>query len=427
MVSRRSVLKKSVAAASALAAPYFVPARVLGKDGAVAPSNQITMGVIGYGNRCKSLMPAFLSFKELRCLAMCDVQEARRADGKKTVDSHYGNADCTPLHDFRELLGRGDIQSVLIATGNRWHAMASIMAARAGKDVYSEKPICMTIEEGRALVETCNRLGTIYQAGHQRRSVDSFKFMVDVVQNQLIGKLHTIIWQVWQGAAIKPQPNKPVPAGMDWDMWLGPTAWHEYNPARHLTWQYFWDTADGMLTDMGTHWADIAQWAHQSDRTGPIEFEGEATFDPTAMSETPVTGEIRSVYADGVKMNMVQKDRFQDRFIRFIGDKGWIQLDDDTNIITAEPKSLLKLQAKGGRGWNDPGGHIGNWLSCIKTRQKTVCDPETAFRAISCCLLGNVALRLGRKLKWDPAAEKFVGDEEANRMLSRAVRGPWRL
>ncbi len=427
-VSRRKVLKTAgIAAASALAAPYFVPARVLGKDGAVAPSNQITLGVIGYGNRARSILPHFLRFPEIRCIAASDVQEKRLEACKQTIDQHYKNNDAKTHADFRELLGRSDIQAVFIATGNRWHGMGSIMAMRAGKDVYSEKPICLTLEEGRAIVETSKRTGAIYQAGHQRRSVDSYKFQCDCVKKGVLGKLKTIIWQVWEGRGIKPTPNEAVPKGLDWDMWLGQTPWHDYNAARMLGWQYFYDTADGMLTDMGAHYADISQWGHNSDDTGPIEYEGEATWDTTAMSDTPITGEVRATYADGVKMVMVQKGAFKDRFIRFEGENGWIQVDDETDVVTASAESILRLRGAGGRGWADTGGHIGNWLEGIKSRQLTVANPETAFRATSICLILNICLRLGRKVKWDPKAEKFLGDDGANRMLSRAIRGPWHL
>lgn len=429
-LSRRSLLRKSAVAASALAAPYFVPARVLGKDGAVAPSNQITLGVMGYGNRCRPDLDHFLTFKEVRCLAAADVKEFQRNACKKRVDQHHANDDCRTYADFREMLARDDIQAMLIVTGNRWHAPASIMAARAGKDVYSEKPICMTIEEGRALVQTCNRLGTVYQAGHQRRSVDSFRFMVDAVQKGMIGKLHTVRWQVWPNTVIKPEAPTPVPPGFDYDMWLGPTPFHPHSPSRVNRWQYFYDTADGMLTDMGCHWADITQWGHNSDHTSPVEFEGQAVFPTDSMSDVCVTAQARAVYADGVAVEMLQQGRFEDRYIRFIGDKGWIQLDDHTNVITAEPRSILKARgaaAAARGGWDNTADHIGNFLRCVRTRQPTICNPETAFRATTLCLLTSICLRLGKKLRWDPVAERFLNDDDANRMLSRPTRAPWHL
>ncbi|HYE20438.1 MAG TPA: Gfo/Idh/MocA family oxidoreductase [Tepidisphaeraceae bacterium] len=422
--SRRRVLKGM---ATAIAAPYFVPARVLGKDGAVAPSNQVTLGVIGYGNRARSILPHFLRLPEVRCIAASDVQAKRLDQCKQLVDGHYKNADLKAHPDFRELLGRGDVQAVFIATGNRWHGMGSIMAMRAGKDVYSEKPICLTIEEGRAIVNAANRTGAIYQAGHQRRSVDSYRFVVECVRKGLIGKLTEIEWQCWTGTAVKPRKDEPVPAGLDWDMWLGQTPWHEYNAARMQQWQLFYDTAEGWLTDMGVHYTDIAQWGNDSDHTGPVEFEGSANWDPGAMSDTPITGEVTATYADGVRMRMIQKGAFGERYIKFTGDKGHIRLDDHTDVVTAEPREILRRRGAGGKSWADTGGHIGNWLNSIKTRQPAVANPETAFRATAICLILNICLRLGRKVKWDPVAEKFVGDEEANRMLSRAVRGPWRL
>ena len=422
--SRRGLLRGALAAS---AAPWFVPARALGKDGAVAPSNQVTLGVIGYGNRCTVVLDHFMSFKEVRPLAVSDCRAQRREAGKKAVDAKYGNGDCKMHADFRELLARQDVQAVLIATGNRWHGLGSIMAARAGKDVYSEKPICLTLEEGRMLVNTMAATGAVYQAGHQRRSVDSYRFMVDCVHRQKIGKLQSIVAQQWTGPAIKPTPVQKPPEGLDWDMWLGQTPWHEFTPARFNNWQYFWDTAEGILTDMGCHYTDIAQWGNQSDRTGPETFEARGVFDPEACSDTPVTGECRARYASGVELIMKQQAGFNDRYIQFNGTEGWIRLDDATNVITASNPVILRDRRAGGKGWDDTGDHIGNFLRCIRTRQATISNPETAFRAQSICLLNTIAMRLGRKLEWSPAGETFTKDEDANRMKARPPRAPWRL
>jgi predicted dehydrogenase len=412
------------------ATPTILPPSVFGLDGTVAPSNRIVMATLGVGNRAQDILAHFMGNREIHMRAVCDCRADRLQRGKEKVDGFYKNQDCQTHRDFRELLARPDIDAVFIATGVRWHGVASLYAAQAGKDIYSEKPVTLSIAEGRALVETCKRLGTIYQAGHQRRSVDSYKFMAEVARRGLIGKVHTVLMQVWEGPAIPNQPCTAVPEGFDYEMWLGQSPWRPFNWAHVNGFMFFWDFSDGVLTEMGCHYTDLMQFGLETDTTGPIEFEGTAEFpDPkTAYSETPLRGEVRCRYANGVTGIMRQTGKFEDRFIRFIGDRGWIQVDDQTDVVTAEPKSLLGLRRDmGDKGWADTSGHIGDLVRGIKTRTATICHPETAHRANSIGQLMNLCLRLGRKLQWNPAAEKFIKDEEANRMLARAIRPPWHL
>ena len=427
-VSRRRFLRDAAAAlGGAAAAPVLVPASALGKGGAVAPSDQITLGVIGYGGRCRRVLGHFLTFKEVRCLGVCDVRASQRRAAKTRIDTHHGTRDCKTCNDLGELLARDDIDTVLLATGDRWHTLGSILTARAGKDMYCEKPISMTIAEGRALADTMARLGTVYQAGHQRRSVDSYRFQVEAARSGMIGKLHTILCRVWTGPSRKPEAPRPVPPGFDYDTWLGPTPYHPYTNARVRGWNYFWDTGAGPIIGMGCHYTDIAQWGHDSDDTGPVAYEGEAVFNPDNFYETPISGEVRCTYTDGVKLVLRSIGTFAQRFIRFIGTKGWIQVDDQTNLVTAEPKSLLKTRGIAARSWAHTGDHIRNFLDCVRTRERTVCDAESAHRATTICHIASICLRLGSSLKWDPKAERFPGNDEANRMISRAMRAPWTL
>jgi len=424
-LSRRQFLKR---AATAAALPLVIPGSVLGLNGAVAPSNRIVFGSIGVGNRARATLPNFLSFAEIQWLAVCDCRADRLKSAKEIVDRHYGNQDCTAYPDFRDLLARKDVDAVSIATGNRWHGLGSIYAARAGKDIYCEKPVTLTIAEGRKLVETCRRFGTIYQAGTQRRSTASYRFAVEMVRQGKLGRLHTVEMQVWVGPAIDNEKATPVPDGWNYDLWLGQTPWYPFVPARVNGWQYFWDTAEGILTDMGCHYTDQMQWALDTDQTGPLEFEAQAEFpDPVKYcSDTPITAMGRCKYANGVTGVMYQRGAFKERYIRFIGDAGWIQVDDQTDVVTAEPKSILSLKGTGGAGWGDASGHVRNLLHSIRSRTPTVCNPEVAHRAITICQAWNIGLRLGRKLKWDPVKERF-DLEEANRMLYREPRAPWRM
>ena len=422
--SRRRFLRNTAFAA----APLIVPGRVLGLDGGVAPSNRIRFGVIGIGPRARDTLPTFLSFPETSWAAVSDCRADRLRNAKEMVDKHYGNTDCRAYPDFQEMLAQPDIDAVMIATGNRWHGLASIYAARAGKDIYCEKPVTLTVREGRALADTCRRFGVVYQAGTQRRATASYRFARDLVRQGRIGRLHTIEMQVWEGAAIPHQDPVPAPAGWDYDRWLGQAPWRPFTTGRTNAWPYFWDTADGMLTDMGAHYTDQAQWVLGTDDTGPVHFEGTARFpDPAKfMSETPITAEVRARYGNGVTAVMYQRGGFADRTLRYIGDEGWVRVDDHTDAVTASNPALLDLRTRGGAGWSNPSDHIRDFLDCIRTRRQPACHAEAAHRAQSICQCMNISLRLGRPLDWDPAKEEF-NDPEANRMLSREPRSPWRI
>ncbi len=428
--TRRGFLKRlGVAAGSAAVAPYVVPDTSTGAAAEVAsPSERVTMSIMGCGNRGPKVMEHFLRQPDVQWLACCDCRQERLLAAKKKVDAQTGNTDCAAYRDFRELFARPDLDAVLIATGARWHAVGSIYAARAGKDIYSEKPISLTLAEGRALVETTGRLGTIYQAGYQRHSVDSFRFAVQCAQRERIGELKEIICNFWECPAIKATPPVPVPEGFWYDMWLGTTPWHPFSWGRVNGWRYVWDTGGGMVDGMGCHWTDLAQWANRAEHTGPVKAEVEqvAWAPPGSLSEVPVSCRVALTYANGVRCIMESKGKFADRYIRFVGTEGWIQVRDATNTVTAEPASLLRLRAISAKGWGDPGDHIRNFLEGVKTRRRTVCHPEAAHRAMTVCHLTNIALRLGRTLHWDPDKETFPGDPEADTMRARAPRPPWR-
>jgi predicted dehydrogenase len=305
--------------------------------------------------------------------------------------------------------------------------MASMFAAHAGKDIYCEKPISLTLGEGRRLVETCRRFGTIYQAGTQRRSTASYRFAREMVLQGKIGRVHTVEAQVWTGATVPHGKAAPVPEGWNYDMWLGPVPWRPYVQGRAQNWMCFWDTGEGMHTDMGTHYTDQMQWVLGTDSTGPVEFETSDIVwpDPAKfMSETALSGTFRCRYASGVKGVIYQRGGFKDRYIRYIGDEGWIQVDDDTDLVTAHPASLLGLRSSTGAGWDNASDHISNLLSSIRSRRPAMCNPEVAHRAQSIVGAMTISARLNRKLKWDPVKEQFDNDE-ANRMLWREPRAPW--
>jgi predicted dehydrogenase len=429
--NRREFTRQTVAAAaSAFAAPYFVPATALGQGGRAAPSERITLGVIGIGPRCRYVLGGMLPQPDVQCVAIADVQQNRRQEGKKMVDDHYGNRDCALLVDFRELLARDDIDAVLIATGDRWHAPASILAAEAGKDVYSEKPCGLTIELCQQLADKIDRTKRVFQAGTQRRSVANFQHAVDLAHSGKLGKIHTLHASVYtpqlQNNWLPGQPT-PRPEVVDWNMWLGPAPWRPYNKEYvDGAWRGYWDFDSGAkLLDWGAHTVDLCQWANQSDDTMPIEFE-------------PAEKQITAKYANGVKLVLDFLDTpFGQRPgwiqhlgtcpVRFEGEEGWVEVGDSGGI-EIEPKSLRDElgQLPDKESGLDVQAHSRNFFDCIKSREAPAANARVMRHSHIACHAAALSWILGRKLELDPVKEEFVDDVEANHLRSRPARD-WRV
>jgi predicted dehydrogenase len=429
-LNRRSFLRRTTQlAASTVAFPYIVPSSVLGKAGSTAPSERLTMGGIGIGNQGMHNLKNFLTCDDLCVLAVCDVDTNHRVTAKNTVDSAYGNKDCSAYNDFHEILARSDIDTVLIATPDHWHAILAIQAIKAGKDIYCEKPISLTIAEGRAVADTVKRYGTVYQSGTQRRSNACFRFAVEIAQNGVLGRLHTLHCYYHNGPTCPPQMPEPVPDGFDYNMWLGLAPYEPYTPRRcHGSFRWIYDYSGGQLTDLGAHFNDLAQWANGSQYTGPVEYEGWAEFPRDGLFNTPVHFEVVATYADGVKM--IYHDETEPgrgpRGNKFVGDEGWVSVDD-TGKITASSDTIMQKLKANQMGYEYMMGHHRNFLDCVKTRRTPISNAEVSHRSVTTCHAGNICLRLGHKLRWDPVAERFVNDDTANRMLERAKRSPWSL
>lgn len=419
--NRRRFLRTAVQAGAILAAPQIIPSAVLGKEGAVPPSEQIIMGGIGIGNRGSYDLGCFLKEPDVRMVAFADVKAARREAAKKRADEKNGNKDCATYRDLRELLARDDIDAVLIATGPNWHATAAILAAKAGKDIYCEKPCTKNIAQSLALAEVMRRTGRIFQAGTQRRSLPHFMFAMELARSGKLGKLQTLYAHPC-GMATKssgwesPQPE-PDRAETDWDLYLGPAAWRPFN--KKLLDGFNFEKGGGMvgggILEWGSHCVDLCQYANDADNTAPVEYE-------------PKGKQLLARYANGVKL-VVREDGWLPLGscpVRFEGDSGWVEAGDSGKLELSSPALLA------GRKVAEIGGypatfHVRNFLDCVKTRQQPRANADVACYSHIACHAANVALFLDRKVAYDPVKNEFIGDPEANRLRGEALREPWRL
>ena len=421
--TRRSFIKQTALLAGM---PAIIPASVLGKNGAVAPSNRIVVGGIGLGPRGREDLKSFLSQADVQFVAIADVQKVRREIVRKTVNRQYGNEDCKGYRDMFEVLGRKDIDAVIIATGDRWHTPASILAAKAGKDVYSEKPCAMTIQECRELDEAILKNNRVYQAGTQRRNVDNFQFAVDLALKGKLGKLHTVHAGIIKPEADLPQlPGQPEPdpEEIDWDRWLGPAALRPYNKAYvDGRWRGHEGLAAGYkILEWGSHTVDLCQWAAGADGTAPIEFE-------------PDGSTINARYANGIKLVM-RLAGFKNEGdwlglgtcpVRFEGDDGWVEVGDHGKIATAK-EALLAAGRPAEMSGTDPSKNIRNFLDCVKSRAKPACNSTVARYGHIACHAAAIAWKLGRKVRFNPATESFIDDPEADKMRSTPRRAPYAI
>ena len=424
--SRRQFLRRSLAASAAVSAPWIVPGHVLGRGGAVPPSERITLGVIGIGPRCVYVLKSMLGLPDVRCVALAEVQASRRESGKALVDEAYGNRDCIAVRDFRELLARPDIDAVLVATGDRWHAPASIMAAEAGKDVFSEKPCALTIGLCRQLDDTFRRTGRVFQAGTQRRTIPNFQRAVDLAHSGKLGRVHTLYASVYTPQIRTdwlPAEPTPPPDLVDWNLWLGPAPWRPYN-SQYVAgrWRGHYDFDSGCrLLDWGAHTVDLCQWGNNSDDTMPVEYEpGEKT--------------ITARYANGVKLVLdFLETPFGERPgwvqhlgtcpVRFVGDEGWVETGDSGEIEVDPPslkKEIPELAEKA--DGLDVTAHAIDFFGCMRSRGKPAANAAIMRRSHIACHAAAMSWLLQRKLRFDPQRELFLDDDEANLLRSRPAR-----
>ena len=418
---RRGFLRAGLVSGAAAIAPVVIPGSALGLDGAVPPSERVVLGGIGIGGRGTYDLGCFLEQKDVQFAAVCDIKENRRVAVKKIADDRYGTQDCAMYRDFRELLDRNDIDAVLIATGPNWHSTAAMAAARAGKDMYCEKPCTKNIAQSLILKDTIRRTGRVFQAGTQRRNLPHFAFACELARTGRLGKMKRVyahpagmqaMTSGWLPA--EPAPDRDV---VDWDMYLGPAAWRPFNPKLldGFNFEKGGGLVGGGVLEWGSHCVDLCQWAVK-DCDPPVEYDA------------PKDGQLVARYADGVELIFREKDWIPlgSCPVRFEGEDGWVEAGDSGKLVLSSPALLA------GRSVEEIDGypatfHVRDFLDCVKTRGQPKGNADAACNAHIACHAANIALFLNRTVRYDNQKQEFVNDTEANRLRSEALREPWQM
>lgn len=432
-MDRRDFLKWVAGAGAAVALPSIFPARALGLDGNTAPSNRINVAAIGLGYGWQMMLR-----EDVQLVAVCDVQKQKREAAKAHVETKQGSGTCTAYNDFREVLARPDVDAVYIAAPDHWHSTMTIAAARAGKHVYCQKPLTRTIAEGQAVVDAVRRHGIVFQHGTQQRHDERMLFGCELVLNGYIGELKHVKIGSPSGASCPPQPPKPIPAGLDWEMWLGPAPWAPFTPLRIQShpWYHISDYSMGYIAGWGVHHGDSAmQGSGLDDYAGLVEVDGRALFPADGLFDNPHRWQMHYKFADGPTWHWT--DCYSDGFgsraggdwpqnrmgVVFEGTEGNVFIW--RNEVDAEPKKLLRVQI----GSNDKihlrDNREADFIDCIRRGKNTCAPVDIAHRSTTLCSIAAISMQLGRKVTWDASKQEFVGDEQANRLRTRAMRGVW--
>ena len=416
------------ATVAAVAAPYVLTSTALGGEGKPPASERIGMGFVGLGGRGSGILTSFIHASTSQPIAVCDVWKSRAEGWGQRL-----GGGVAAYQDFRQLLARPEIDAVVIACPDHWHVPMSIAAARAGKDVYCEKPLCLSVREGRTLVDAFKRYNRVFQHGTHQRSFGPFRLACELALNGHVGKVHTI--RVCERASWADAPRLPraVPPDLDYDLWLGQAPYVPYvgQSTGGGDWQCRSDYSAGWISGCGVHPLDIAQWGNGTDRTGPVEVEGRGTYPRDGFNDTATDWNVTMTYANGVKLIFTSTHNdvnSPEVGARFEGTDGWVMAQGNAASILGSPASLLRQSiAANGIHLVRSDNHADHFLECVRTRRESIAPAEVAHRSTTLCLLADLAMRLGRKLRWNPDKEEFVGDAEANRFLSRAMRAPWQV
>jgi len=426
--NRRDFLKHaSVIATGAIIVPQIIPSTALGMGGKLPPSDRIVMGAIGNGARGTANLRDFLGRANVvQYVAVCDVDKAHSAKAKGMIDTINKNSECRVYGDYREFLEKEKLDAVSIALPDHWHGLVYTAAADKKLDVYAEKPLARTIHDSQAIVSAVRRNKIVWQTGSWQRSKPNFRHAAELVINGRIGKISRIeVGLPDGGKGIGTPPPMEIPAGLNWDMWLGPAQKVPYRGVVHWNWRWILDYSGGQLTDWAGHHIDIAQWGIGMERSGPVEFFGEAVYPRDGIYNTPVEYDFMCKYANGIEMQVANSSRLlHGGGATWYGEKGWISVDRG-RLEASDPKILQEEIGENGIHLYKSEDHVGNFIECVRSRGETVAPAEIAHRSISVGLLGEIAMTTGHKIQWDPVKEEIIGNQIASRLLTRPYRQPW--
>lgn len=422
-ISRRGFFK-GCAAAGTVSAFNIAPASVFGKN---APSNRITMALVGCGGQGNGDMGEFLNMDDVVVRAVCDVNQPRMESSKRRVDDRYKNNDCMMFKDFRDVCSRDDIDTVLIATPDHWHAFVGTFAASHGKDIYGEKPFTHDLLEGRALVNAVKRNGRIWQTGSWQRSSGEMRRAVELVRNGRIGKIVRVEVGLPSGRSIRNRynPDAKVPEGLDWNFWLGPAPYRKYVGICDWDWRWVLEWGGGQLIDWIGHHADIAQWGLNRDTSGPVSFEGYGEIPIDGIYDSPTHYRCECKYADGIEIVVADSSRVRSGATWYGENGDWVWVDRGRFDASKPAIRDSKIEAGEIRMYSP--GHFRNFIDCVKNRKTSITPAEVAHRSASVGHLCQIAILTGRKIKWNPDKEQIIDDSAAAALLGRTPRGPWSL
>jgi predicted dehydrogenase len=428
---RRRFLQQLAVSAGTLGTCGPLVRSLRGAESATAPSDKITIGCIGVGGMGNGNMGVFLGLPDCRVVAVCDAYESRRQKAKQRVDDQYGDKGCAMYGDYRELLARQDIDAVMIAVQDHWHALIATAAAKAGKDMYCEKPLGVSVDEGRRIRDAVRQAKRVFQTGTWQRSQGKFQQACQLVRNGYLGRVHTVEVAA-PGPEYRPSYKgsldpQPVPPDFNWERWRGPAPNKPYNPGRVAwpDWYLIWDYCAGFITNWGVHHLDIANWGCPVIGTEAFEVECRATYRKEGFTDNVEGWDATFRYAGGLKMRFTDTPK-QKPGARFIGEEGWVYVD--RSGIGAEPASLLKVKLKPtDERLTDSTNHQDDFLRCVRSRRDPVSHVDAAHQASTLGLVADLAARVGQPLKWEPKVERFSANEEANKMLKRALHNGWSL
>jgi predicted dehydrogenase len=429
--SRRDFVKRSAAAVvGVFILPEIIPSTALGKGGKLPPSDRVIMGAIGNGSQGMSNMRDFLKLKnQVQFVAVCDVDALRLKAAKELVDKTIKNSDCRAYGDFREFLEKEKLDAVSIALPDHWHGIIYTEAANKKWDVYGEKPICRTINDGKVIVSAVKRNNIIWQTGSWQRSQSNFHRGAELAINGRVGKLNKIeVGLPDGGRGIGTPPVKEVPKELNWEMWLGPALKVPYRGISHWDWRWILDYSGGQLTDWSGHHIDIGNWGAGLEHTGPVEIAGEGVYPREGIYNVPVEYDFICKYANGIEMRVANASRYpMGMGTTWYGDLGWIHVDRGGKIVASDPKILEEKIGENEIHLYKSDNHWQNFIDCVRSRKAAIAPIEVAYRAISVGLLGEIAMTTGQKIQWDPENEEILGNPAASRLLGRPYRKPWIL